>query len=345
MINKEVSRLVGDLGGTNGRAAMVGDAALLPEDVMEVPVRGSAEALTLFRRCIQEAGSGPPTMAAIAVAGPIDGDTVTLTNGGWSLSAAALKHELGLTRIVFVNDFVGVALSVPHLADADVRKVGGGTARPDGPIVVLGAGTGLGVASLVPTEAGSLILPSEGGHATISTAETLETELIDLLRDDARRGDGETWLGHVSAERVLSGPGLVNLCRAVHRLAGAPCPVSQPKEVTALANRGDEFGVATLKVFCSILGTFSGNLALTLGATGGVYIAGGIVPRFADFFDSAPSGFRTRFESKGRFEGYLRQIPTFVITRRHPALLGLAKMAGLAPAPAHLPVLARGYEA
>ncbi len=339
------SRLVADLGGTNARAALAIDGFIGPGGVAEVPVRNVAEALTLFRSRMQESGSNGVTEAAIAAAGPIDGDLVTLTNGGWSFSAAALKRDLRISRISVVNDFVGVALGVPYLTGADLRKVGGGSARPDGPIAVLGAGTGLGVASLVPTAAGALVLPGEGGHVTMSPADPFEAQVIDFLRDDARRADGESWFGHVSAERVLSGPGLVNLCRAVYRLAGVACPASEPHEVTALAEQGDDLGVKTLEAFCSIMGTFAGNVALTLGATGGVYVAGGIVPRFADFFGSPLAGFRSRFESKGRFSRYLQQIPTFLITRPHPALLGLAMMGGLAPVPTqHRPVLARGYE-
>jgi glucokinase len=339
-------RLVADLGGTNGRVVVSVDGSIPPNGVTEVPVRSADDALALFRRCMQESGAEGLTEAAIAVAGSVDGDAVKLTNGGWWFSAAALKRDLGLSRIMVVNDFVGVALCVPHLAEADLTLVGRGTAHSDGPIVVLGAGTGLGVASLMPTADGALVLPGEGGHGTISPADSFESEVIELLRDDAKRGDGENWLGHVSAERVLSGPGLVNLCRAVHRLAGVTCPASEPHEVTALAERGDGLGIRTLQAFCSMMGTFAGNLALAFGATGGIYVAGGVVPRFADFFASSRSGFRTRFESKGRLEGYLQQIPTFLITRRHPALLGLAMMGGLAPVSTrHLSVLARGYEA
>ncbi len=237
-------------------------------------------------------------------------------------------------------------MSVPHLTDVDLRQVGGGTARPDGPIAVLGAGTGLGVASLVPTAAGALVLPAEGGHGTINSANSFDAQLIDHLRDDTTRSDGETWLGHVSAERVLSGPGLMNLRRAVHRLAGATCEIGEPHEVTALAAQGNSLAIRTIEAFCSMTGTFAGNLALTLGATGGVYVGEGIVPRLANFFDSPRSGFRKSFESKGRLTNYLQQIPTFLITRQHPALLGLAMMGGLASASTQSrPVFARGYKA
>lgn len=336
-------RLVGDLGGTNARAALSVDGELDFGTVIEAEASSEAQARAVFHDCMRGASAGGPLNAAFAAAGPIEGDSVRLTNGGWSFSAAEMKRALGLSRLIVVNDFVGVALGVPFLATEDRRVLGGGTPKA-GPIAVLGAGTGLGVASLIPTAMGAVIVPGEGGHATMSPADTFEAEVLAFLRDDGRRGDGEHWGGHVSAERVLSGPGLVNLCRAVHGLADAPSPVRQPWEVTALAEQGDKLGIRTLEAFCSMLGTFAGNLALTLGSTGGVYVGGGIVPRFADFF--ATSGFRRSFERKGRFESYLREIPTFVITHRHPALLGLAKMGGLAPGPmTQRPALAVGIEA
>ena len=176
----------------------------------------------------------------------------------------------------------------------------------------------------------------------MSPADAEDARILDFLRDDDLRGDGEIWLGHVSAERILSGPGLVNLCRAIYHMEGKESPASEPKDVTRMARAGDELAIRTLRAFCAMLGTFAGNLALALGATGGVYIGGGIAPRFADLFGS--SEFRSRFERKGRFESYLKRIPTYLITHRYPALLGLARMGGLAPGPMlQRPVLARGY--
>ncbi|MET4720732.1 glucokinase [Bradyrhizobium japonicum] len=336
-------RLVGDLGGTNARAALSADGELDLAKVIEAEASSEAQARAVFHHCMREASTGGPLDAAFAAAGLVEGDRVKLTNGGWSFSVAETKNALGLSRLVVVNDFVGVALGVPYLAEGDRRTVGGGVAK-GGPIAVVGAGTGLGVASLIPTAAGAVVVPGEGGHATMSSNNGFEADVLEFLRDDGRRGDGERWGDHVSAERVLSGPGLVNLCRAVHALANASSPAREPHEVTALAERGDKFGIRTMEAFCSMLGTFAGNLALTLGATGGVYLGGGIVPRFADFF--ATSGFRSSFERKGRFEPYLREIPTFLITHRHPALLGLARMSGLASGPmAQQPTLATGIEA
>jgi glucokinase len=335
-------RLVADIGGTNARAVVAIGGAI---DVDRIAIRELSSARgagDFFRQCIQDADVDGPIEAAIAVAGPVNGDWVTLTNGGWSFSTAVLKRDLGFTGVTVVNDFVGVAMGVPHLDPGDRYALGGGAADPEGPIIVLGAGTGLGVASLVPSVGGALVLPGEGGHATMSPADAEDSKIIDFLRDDELRGDGEIWHGHVSAERILSGPGLVNLCRAIHHAAGKESPASEPKDVTGMASAGDELAIKTLCTFCAMLGTFAGNLALTLGATGGVYIGGGIVPRFANSLGS--SEFRSRFEQKGRLEGYLKRIPTFLITHRYPALLGLAMMGGFAPGPMlQRPVLARGY--
>jgi glucokinase len=337
-------RLVADLGGTNCRAAITIGGVLDQARVVHRPVGNAMEARQIFEECLRDMSFAGPIEAAIAAAGPIMGDRVTLTNGGWSFSVAELKRELGFSKVAVVNDFVGVAMGIPHLMPGDRRAIGGGSADPEGPIAVLGAGTGLGVASLVPTAGGALVLPGEGGHSTVSPADPSDSQIVELLRDDARRCDGQQWLGHVSAERVLSGPGLVNLCRAVHSAAGKSCPATKPQDVTKMAKCGDQLARKTLSVFCAMLGTFAGNLALTLGATGGVFIGGGIVPRFADFLVSS-SDFRSRFEQKGRFKGYLKGIPTFLVTHQYPALLGLARMGGVAAGPMlRQPVLARGYQ-
>jgi len=337
-------RLVADIGGTNARAAIATAGAVDLHRIMEREAHSADTVRDLFRQCMRDAGAGGPIEAALAVAGPVEGDRVTLTNGGWSFSAAQLKQTLGFASVTVVNDFVGIALGVPYLDAADRYAIGGGTADPQGPIAVLGPGTGLGTAGLAPSAEGALVVPGEGGHATVSPGNAEESGYIDFLRDDALRGDGERWHGHVSAERILSGPGMMHLARAIHHAAGVPSPIRTPEDVTRMANAGDALAVRTVQTFLAMLGAFAGNLALTFGATGGVYIGGGIVPRLKGLL--AGSEFRARFEQKGRLTDYLRRVPTFLITHQEPALLGLAKMGGLAAGPMlQRPVLARGYRA
>jgi glucokinase len=215
-----------------------------------------------------------------------------------------------------INDFAANALAIPHLDASDLTQIGAGSPVVDAPVGLLGPGTGLGVGALIPTPAGTVPVASEGGHVTMAPADVQESAILDLMR---KRYD------HVSAERPLSGPGLVNLYDALYELANVPGAPFQPAQITS-PRIWDEDARArqATAMFCAMLGTVAGNLALTLGARGGIYIAGGIVPRLGDVF--AQSEFRARFEAKGRFRSYLAAIPTFVIVRPLPALLGAAAL-------------------
>ena len=213
-----------------------------------------------------------------------------------------------------VNDFTAMALSVPRLEAGDKRAIGGGEPRPRTPVAVLGPGTGLGVSGLVPAGDGGWIpLVTEGGHATLAAADARERAVVAAL---ARR------YGHVSIERAVSGGGIVNLARAIAEIDGGPAPPGDPALIAAAAHTDPLAGQA-LDMFASMLGTAASNLGL--GARGGVYIGGGIVPRLGSAFPD--SRFRARFEDKGRYRGYLSAIPTYVITQPEPALLGQAALA------------------
>lgn len=307
--------LIADIGGTNVRFALVGADGV---PVNTTPMRcadfkGPAEAAKAF---LANAALGTQLdRAAFAVACPVTGDRVDLTNSPWSFSVEAVRRDLGLDRLAVVNDFTAVALSVPHLGEGDVLKVGGGEAAPHAPIAILGPGTGLGVSTLVPTgEAGYVALPGEGGHVTMTATDEREAALLTILRKR---------FGHVSAERVLSGPGLVNLYEALATFRDEPAAYTTPD---AISQRGLDGSCPlcreALDTFFLMLGTVAGNLALSVGARGGVYVAGGILPRMKGEF--AQSGFRSRFEDKGRFNAYLAPIPTFLITHPQPAFAGLA---------------------
>jgi glucokinase len=309
-------RLLGDIGATNARFALA-DAAGGIERLRVLACADHPSLAAAIAAYLAEAGlAAPPQQAALAVAAPVSGDTVRLTNHPWSFGIDGLQRQLALTRLVIVNDFVANALAVPRLRPQDRLAVGGGAAAGDAPIGVLGPGTGLGVSALVPTPTGFIALASEGGHATMAPADAQESAVLDCLR---RR------FAHVSAERVLSGQGLVNLYAALAELAGVPAQPFTPAEITDRAiGESEPLVRATLDLFCAMLGTVAGDLALTLGARGGIYIAGGIVPLLGERF--AESGFRRRFEAKGRFHAYLAAIPTYVVTHPVPALLGLATL-------------------
>ncbi|HUI97765.1 MAG TPA: glucokinase [Xanthobacteraceae bacterium] len=254
--------------------------------------------------------------AALAIAGPVTGDRVTLTNHPWSFSIDELRGALEVEHLHVVNDFAAVAAAMPHLETDERIQVGGGEPLPDAPIGVLGPGSGLGAGGLVATATGWLPLPGEGGHATMAAANARESAVLDRMR---ARYD------HVSAERVLSGPGLVDLYNTLAEIDGVPAVACTAAQITdPAACDSNSFCREAVEMFCAMLGTVAGNLALTLGARGGLYVAGGIVPKLGARF--AASAFRERFEAKGRLRPYLAQIPTYVVTHPFPAFLGLAAL-------------------
>lgn len=309
--------LLADIGGTNARLAMVNDGRV--SDVTRVAVADFAEPLSAFRAYLDQRSGGPPPVdAIIAVAGPVEGDHARLTNGAWSLNAGELASALGLSRVRLVNDYEALAWALPHLGLDDLAPVGGGHPAADAPMVVLGPGTGLGVGAFLPDpEGGGRAVIGEGGHATLAAGDGREAALIAGLRAE---------FGHVSAERVLSGPGLVNLARALAAEEGLDTPPRTPEEITHAAVSGAcPACAAALDIFWRMLGGFAGDLALVFGARGGVYLAGGIAPGFVEAIRA--SGFRPRFESKGRIRQYLEAVPSYVVVHPDPAFLGLAALA------------------
>lgn len=311
-----VPRLLGDIGGTHARFAWQAHAQAPLTDVAVYPCAESASLLMAIRRYLQAQGRGAPPQCAIAIANPVTGDAVRMTNHDWSFSIAELTRELGCERLVVINDFTAQALALPALGPTDLQRVGGGAAVAGEAMAVLGPGTGLGVSGLVPAAGGAYApIAGEGGHATLASNDEPEARVLQQLH---RR------YGHVSAERALSGPGLVNLYDGVCALDGAAPEALAPADVMSRAQAAsDARCVLALDLFCRFLGDVAGNLALTLGARGGVFIGGGIVPRLGERFAALP--FRSRFDDKGRFRSYLEAVPVWVITAPAPALLGAAR--------------------
>jgi glucokinase len=311
--------LLADIGGTNARFALATHAGIEREQVLACADYASLE--DAARAYLKDSGARPGS-GAFAVASPITGDVIRMTNLPWQFSIDGVRRALDLQRLDVINDFTAVALSIPHLAAADHVQIGAGSAEPGTPIGIIGPGSGLGVSALIPSGSGWSALATEGGHVTLAAASDREAAVIALLRRS---------FGHVSAERLVSGPGLVTLYETLAALDGmAPVPGLEAAAISEAGVAGnDAHAVEALAMFCALLGTLAGNLALTLGARGGVYIAGGIVPRFIAYLRG--SEFRARFTAKGRMGGYLQPVPTYVVTHPLPALVGLrARLANAA---------------
>ncbi len=311
--------LVADIGGTNARFGWIGQAGTSPGHVRTLSCAehaGPAEAAAAYLAELHQELGGhyqPPGAAAWAVATAVGADEVVLTNSGWRFSRAAAEHELGLRCLRLLNDFEALALALPRLRPTQLRAVGRTPEPPaGGALAVVGAGTGLGVAAIVPHAGAWVAVPGEGGHATLAAADDHEAEVLAAARRE---------FPHVSAERLLSGIGLPVLHRAVAAVDGLTAADLAAELIVERGLAGtDAHCSRTLDLFCALLGSFAGNVALTVGARGGVFIGGGIVPRLGERF--FVSRFRERFEAKGRFRPYLQAIPTWLITDTLAALTG-----------------------
>ena len=321
-------RLVADIGGTNARFGWINGPGQAVARVHKLSVpgfAGPAEAARSYLDALQaELGEAylAPRHAAFAVATAVAGDRIAFTNSHWDFSRSQVQSALGLRSLVMLNDFESLALSLPCLGEPQLRRAAATpAARPllaqGSVLAVVGPGTGLGVGAVVRSAAGWVALPGEGGHATLAPADDLESAVLAQVRRQ---------YAHVSAERLLSGIGLPLLHQALSALQGAaPAPLTAAQIVDAgngVGQAADALCSQTLDLFCALLGGFAGNVALTLGARGGLFIGGGIAPRFADRF--LASAFRERFEAKGRFRAYLAAIPTPLIIDTLAALTGAA---------------------
>ncbi|MCW5220776.1 glucokinase [Verminephrobacter aporrectodeae subsp. tuberculatae] len=319
-------RLLADIGGTNMRLAWQERPDGPLHDTRVLPCAGYPTVHAAIAAYLAGAAIAAPHEAALGMANPVTGDLVRMTNHSWSFSQSALREALGLRRLIVVNDFTALALALPLLTPDLLRQVGGGVAVAGSAVALLGPGTGLGVSGLVfpPGAHSGVPLSGEGGHVSVAAQTPLEFEVLRILQ--AR-------YGHVSAERAVCGAGLVDLYHALRQLGqSGAAGVDSAAQVSDLALQdGDPLALQALELFCGFLGNVAGNLALTLGALGGVYIGGGIVPRLGTWFDRSP--FRARFEAKGRFQLYLAAIPCWVIDPgATPALYGAARALDIAGA-------------
>lgn len=315
-------RLLGDIGGTNARFAWLSGPGAPLGDVRSYRCADHPSLEAAIRQYLREQGGATPVACALGIANPVNGDLVHMTNHHWAFSIRELRHRLGLQHLEVLNDFTALALALPGLTAAELHPLGGSglraaeRARSRAPLALLGAGTGLGVSGLLPGARGQWVpLAGEGGHVTLPAGDEDEDAVLRLLRAE---------FGHVSAERALSGPGLSNLAWAAARLRGQTAPRLEPAAVIDGARRGEPDCRRAVQWFCAFLGSVAGNLALTLGALGGVYVGGGIAPRLLP--ELRASRFRERFEGKGRFSVLLAPIPCWVIDSQvSPALLGAAR--------------------
>ncbi len=312
--------LLADVGGTHTRLASLSSSGTFgPIRVLDDDRYPDVRALIdsgLRSQGADRARSG----VALAVAAPVVGDAVAMTNRAWAFSIERLERELGVARLYVVNDFTAIAWAIPSLRAEDTLAIGSTSAQPGkrAAIGVLGPGTGLGVSGLIPCHQDYAAIAGEGGHVTLAPAGEEEEKVLGIVRGR---------YGHVSAERLVSGPGLVTLYECLAMLAGREARVLCPEEVGLSARDGsDPIARRALEMFFGFLGDVAGNLALTLGAQGGIYLAGGILPRLAGALEA--SAFRERFVAKGRYQAYLMAIPTRLIVHPCPALPGLRSLVG-----------------
>ena len=306
-------RLVADIGGTNARFALE-TAPRVIEKAAVFPCSDYDTLTDAARAYLNQSSAENVKHAAFAIANPILGDWVQMTNHHWAFSIETTRQALGLETLILLNDFTAQALAVTLTDDCDLLQIGGQKPVEFAPKAVIGPGTGLGVSGLVHSAAGWVALAGEGGHGTFPPFDDMEVLIWQYAKNK---------YGHVSAERFLSGAGLSLIYEALAVKQKVKSVKLPPSEITEKALGGSSpLCRQTLDIFCAMLGTVASNHALMLGARGGVYLCGGIIPRVLEYFKTSP--FRSRFENKGRFEAYLVAIPVYVVLSEFPGISGAA---------------------
>lgn len=305
--------LVADIGGTNARFAIAEGNKVSNEKVL--PVKDFNHPRDAIQSYLKDSGV-EVRQSCLAVACPVHTNPIQLTNSHWQFFSDSLAKELNFSKLKIINDFTALSLAIPLMQDGDVIKFGSGEVIPDKPIGVLGPGTGLGMSGLIPSPTKNEWIPlqGEGGHISYSAQTELEIEVVRILHQEFPR---------VSAERILTGAGIQRLYRAMCIVNDKPAENLEPNQIAELAiNHKNDACVSALDIFASALGDVAGDLGLVLGAFGGVYLGGGIVSKHYKYF--IKSSLRRRFENKGRFDSYMRDIPTFIIQSELSALRGCA---------------------
>lgn len=307
--------LVGDIGGTNARFALVRSGEVTPEAVEVLACSAYDNLDSAVTDYLQRSGVEKVQDVCLAVASPVSGTQIRMTNNHWRFDSEDVRRQFGWRAFKVINDFTAMALGVPHVPGDKLIHVCGGPGDTRRPRLVIGPGTGLGVSGLVPLQHGWVPLMTEGGHVDFAPTDDAEMAILRILK--AR-------FGRVSVERILCGQGLLNLYQAHAEIQGLAAPLDAPEKITAAAlEQTDSLARQTLRHFCEILGRVAGNGVLTLGSTGGVYLCGGILPRFIDFFLESP--FQKGFEDKGRMRPLLEATPVYVVTEGYTGLLGAAE--------------------
>jgi glucokinase len=310
--------LVGDIGGTNARFGLVAGPGETVRDVKTLACAKFTSLEKAIESYLEEVKAAAPRAACLAVAGPITGDRVRFSNRGWDFSKRELTDAFDLAQMTLLNDFEALAYSLPFLGEQDLEQLGGGRIAEGCAKVVVGPGTGLGVAGLAPHEGDWVAISGEGGHVDLAAIEDLEIEVLKVVRSER---------GRVSAESLLSGPGLKRLYRALCTVEGVSPLALEPADITRYALEGEDARQQklcrlTAEMFVSMVASFAGNVAVTFGARGGVYLGGGVLGKLRPFYSDL--SFRQRFEAKGRMSDFVRAMPTFLITAETPALTGAA---------------------
>lgn len=301
------SWLIADVGATSSRCATLSPGSAKPHGVRVYRNDKFPTLVDLFADYLADC-KRRPRLLALAVAAPVHGDDIRMINRDWSFSGKSLSTGLSLEHTTIVNDFHAIAYALPALSDDARVEIGRATEYRGGNMAVLGPGSGLGMAAWIASDSGGAAMTGEGGHITVSGRNTDEDRIIAHIRER---------FGHCSAERILSGPGLLLLHQAMHGVE-----LERPEQITG--DSGDAACTATMNQFFAFLASAAADLALITGAFGGLYIAGGIVPAHIDQLKKSP--FRKRFEDKNRYRNYMQRIPTYVITDPYPGLSGLAAM-------------------
>ncbi len=306
--------LVADIGGTHARFALVSGADPTPDDEQVLSTGDYDDFVAAVETYLGALSGERPVGGFCAIANPVRGDYLRMTNHHWAFSIETSRQRLGFRALRFINDFSAQALAMPWLADAEYERLSGDNPQPNEPLAVLGPGTGLGVSALIPFGDQHAVLDSEGGHVTYTPVNEREHAVARTLQ--AR-------YGHCSAERIISGPGLVATYQALCHLDDREAAPLAPAEVSQrAADDTDRHCAEAIELFTLALATTASNLAVTLGAGGGVYLAGGLLPKLGSLFE--PQRFHERFTAKGRFSDYLASIPVYRVHAEHPALRGLA---------------------